>query len=229
MDTVDLVHRTNGTFTQQFVMDAWADLYDFTAGHWHSHLRRQIESTVALYEWSTENGNITYEETNAHGEIAFTINPSIGDVLRIGNTQFVFGASDGIMIGTDLSETMYNIVTFLRASSDLDVVRCDYGIVSGGDVEVLVITYRTAGMLGNSFPFDTNVAGNAVSGETLMGGGGLLTMTAPVDDLTRFIGIYFYDVRFQSDAGPMTPIVGGQITFEEGVTRDTIEPVSETV
>lgn len=223
MDTYDIVHRTNGTFVQQFIMDLWADLYDFTAGHWHAHLRKQVESKVALYEWSTENGNITYEESFANGEITFTINPEIGDTLTLGATVLQFGVSGGLPIGTDLASTLSGVREYLSASDDVDVSRCDYMVLTGN---ILVIIYKTSGSLGNSFIIDTTVAGNFKSGDKLSGGGGLLTLTAPVDDLSRFVDDYYYDVRFQADTGVMTPIVGGIITFEEGVTRDTIEPIS---
>ena len=51
----------------------------------------------------------------------------------------------------------------------------------------------------------------------------MLTMEAPVEDIEMFTGDYVYDVRFQGDNSTFVPIVGGIITFEQGVTRDVQE------
>ena len=206
---------------QTFTLDAWCDLYDFTLGHWHSMLRKQIESAIAHYEWSTENANLTYSETLAHGEIAFTLNPEIGDTLTIGTAVLEFGVTDGIMIGDSLAETLTNLLSFLNTSTDPEVLKCTYTVSSGTELGII---FRTSGSLGNVFPIDVIVAGAVASDETLTGGGGMLVMIAPVEDLQIFVGDYYYDVRWQADDGTLVPLVGGIITFELGVTRDTQEP-----
>jgi len=223
MDILDITHRTNGTFVQTFVLDAWADLYDFSLGHWHAMLRKQVESAIAHYEWSTENGKIEYDETLAHGEITFVSNPVLGTSVTIGSTVVEFGASDGVPIGVNLAATLTNLLTYLNNSDDADIVRCTYTVIAG---TILKLTYFTAGSLGNAFPIDTDVAGADTSGDTLTGGGGTLTLRAPVEDIETFFGDYFYDVRFQvpdTNGEVLVPIVGGVITFEKGVTRDTVE------
>jgi hypothetical protein len=226
MDTLNISHQTNGTFVETFTLDAWCDLYDFSAGHWHSMLRKEIASAIAHYEWSTENGRITYSETYAHGEILFTSNPEVGDTITIGATIVYFGATDGVMIGTDLDATMASLLEFLQASDDPELLACTYAIAFGFEGAELTVTYGTTGSLGNSFPIDSTVAGSTLSGETLTGGGGVLVMRAPVEDIESFDGVYYYDVRWQGDDGTMVPVVGGTITFSAGVTRDTQEIAS---
>lgn len=219
MDALDITAKTNATFVQTFGLDAWCDLYDFSLGHWHSMLRKTIESHIALYEWSTENGRIEYFETYAHGEITFTINPVPGTSVTIGTTSVEFGSD--VVIGASLNATLTNLLAFLRASTDADILHCTYSVTSGS---ILNIVFATTGGLGNSFPIDTDVAGATKSDDILSGGGGMLTMTAPVEHIETFAGDYFYDVRFQyttTDEIVYVPVVGGVMTFELGVTRDT--------
>jgi len=224
MTPLDIVHQTNGTFTQIFVLDKWCDLIDFSTGHWHAMLRKTVTSSVAHYEWSTENGNLTYAQTFAHGEIEFTSNPSIGATLLFGSAVVEFGATDGVAIELDLHGTMANLLAYLNASTDADLLRCVYSITYTTDGATLSLIYKTTGSLGNTFPIDHTTPGATASGEVLSGGGGVLTLTAPVEDVSAFTGEYVYDVRFQTeDEMLMVPIVGGMITFEQGVTRDVQE------
>jgi len=221
MDVYNIEHQTNSTFAQTFVLDAWCDLYDFSIGHWHSHLRRQLASAVVHYEWSTENGMIEFDESNAVGWISFTNNPDIGEAIMIGATVVEFGASDGVVIGATLAVTLANLLAYLEASVDEDLSRCTYDISAGNTLNII---YGTTGGLGNSFPIEATVAGSTKSGEFLAGGGGVLTMTAPVEDVETFDGDFYYDVRWQAIETGRTfyiAVVGGVITFIRGVTRDT--------
>jgi hypothetical protein len=221
VDVYDIEHRTNGTFVQSFELSRWCDLYDFNAGHWHAMLRKQTTSAIAHFEWSTENGLLEYSDTYAQGNIAFAINPVLGTNLLIGATVVEFGATDGPAIGLTLAATMANLLAFLEASDDDDIHRCTYSITTGS---ILNITYNSTGSLGNAFPIATNAASAITSGDFLQGGGGIVTLTAPVEDIETFDGEYFYDVRFQmeiTDGILYAPIVGGTITFVPGVTRDT--------
>jgi hypothetical protein len=218
MDVLDIDAQTNGTFVQSFNLIEWCDLYDFSTGHWHAMLRKAIDNAIAHYEWSTEGGNIFYADTRAHGEITFTTNPEIGETLMIGATIVEFGATDGVVIGLTRAETVANLLAYLNASTDPDIVKCTYNVISGA---ILNIEYMTSGTLGNAFPIAVGVSGATKSGDTLSGGGAVLTLTAPVADVGEFTGEYVYDVRWQSDAGLLVPVVGGAITFTPGVTRDT--------
>ena len=140
MDTFDITHRTNATFVQTFVLTTWCDLYDLSEGHWHAMLRRTVESAVVHYEWSTEAGNLNYEETRAFGEITFTTNPVPGDTLMIGATIIHFPGD--VAIGAGLANTLANLLAFLEASTDEDINHCDYAVTSG---TVLTMEYKTAG------------------------------------------------------------------------------------
>lgn len=225
MDEVNIVQRTNATFVQTFALGTWCDLYDLSSGHWHAMLRKQVASAVAHYEWSTEAGNLTYEETRAYGEITFTLNPEVEDTVMIGATIIQFGMPGGVVIGASLAITLANLLAFLRASDDDDILRCNYDAVTG---TVLVIEYKTSGTLGNRFVFDTDVAGASTSGDTLIGGGAIVTLEAPMEDMSSFSGDYVYDLRWQSDVEKLyVPMVGGTITFETGITRDVQEPTVE--
>ena len=220
MDEYSFACKTNGTFVQTFALDAWADLYDFTEGHWHAMLRKEIASPIAHYEWSTENGRITYAQTFAHGEITFNANPILGNNLTLGLAVVEFGGT-GVTIGDTLAETMQNLLSYLAVSVDENIQRCDYSLTPITSGAILEITYKTAGMLGNAFAIDVD-ANATRSAATLTGGGGMLTLEAPMSDIEAFRGDYYYDIRFQIPEDDLyVPIVGGVITFEQGVTRDT--------
>ena len=225
MNTLDIEHQTNGTFTQTFALDAWSDLYDLSDGHWHSMLRTDVESAIAHYEWSTENGGIEYSQTLAHGEITFTINPTPDSNITIGTTVVIFGTD--VVIGLNLAATMTSLRTFLDASDDENISRCTYSVTPITSGSVLNMVYKTAGTLGNAFPFATTVPGSTPSNEDELfeGGGSMLTMVAQVEDIAVFVGDYFYDVRFQGNNGILVPVIGGMITFTQGVTRDTQDEI----
>lgn len=212
--------QTNGTFAVSFEMSAWADLYDLTEGTFHSQLRETIASPVVLLEWSSAKGNISYNQTLANGWIAFASNPLNGQTITIGSTEIAFieagpAVGNQIVIAGNLPATLTSLLSFLSASLDADIVKCTYKIVS----TTLNVEYKTAGTLGNLFAIATGVADSTISGATLSGGGGILTMLADINQISEFSGAYYYDVRYETSSA-IAPLFGGTITFTQGVTRD---------
>ena len=219
MLTANLTQQTNANFVQMFMLTPWADLYDLTQGGFRAQLRDVVSDPIALYEWSTANGNIGYSQTLANASITFTGNPSPNDIIMLGTTTVTFVASGAtglqVNVGGSLSVTLASLVTFLNASLDNQISRCTYSGTAGS---ILNITYDTAGTLGNAFPIAA-LSATAPVPPTLSGGGGLLTMTAPVRDIEEFNGTYYYDCRYEN--GPiLTVLFGGTIQFIQGVTRD---------
>ena len=230
METANLSQQTNENFLQSFVLTDWSALYDFTVGGFRSHLRDVIPDPISLYEWaspsvdSTAPGLITFSATRANGFVSYATNLVAADTLLLGATsvQIVASGATGnqVNVGLSLALTLSNLVNFLASSADPQISLCTYS-VSGGNV--LNITYKTPSTLGNSFTIAATSSGATTSANTLTGGGGLLTMSAPVSDIEEFNGVYFYDVRYEN---PPTYAVlfGGTITFTQGVTRDaTVE------
>jgi hypothetical protein len=225
MDTADLTFNTNGNFVQSFVLTSWADLYDLTSGVFYSQMRLHANENVVLYEWSTANGRINYSQTRATGSITFTLNPTALDHILLGSTLVTFVTSGAVgnqvNIGATLPLTMANLLSFLTASTDPQIMQCSYSIASS---QVLQVVYNTPGTLGNAFAIDAIGGGSTVSNllKTLQSGGAAITLIAPVEDIEEFLGDYVYDVRFQIELTNFyVPIVGGIMTFVQGVTRDT--------
>jgi hypothetical protein len=201
-------------------MDAYASLYNFSVGNFRAQLRDAIANNFNLYEWNPANNNITYSQSSANGFITYTVNPSTLDTVTLGSTivTWVTGTPTGLQvkIGTTLASSIANFVTFANASLDSQISQCTY---SGSGGTVLNIVYKTRGLAGNAFPIAAAGSSLTVSGATLTGGGGLLTLTASVAAIEQFNGTYFYDVRWEN--GPTIAVLfGGTIVFVEGVTRD---------
>jgi hypothetical protein len=214
----DLVQQTNGTFNFPFVLTAWADLYPLgTQGVFHAEMRDAVDDPVALFEWSTAKGNLTYSQSLANGFISFTANPPAGvpgQIIQLGSSLVTFGTD--VPIGDTLPQTLASLLAFLQASIDSQIASCTYSVSAS---TILNVVFTTAGTLGNAFVLNTAVSGASVSGPTLTGGGGLLTMTANVTDIENFDGVYYYDCRWENGS-EMVPLFGGTITFVQGVTRD---------
>jgi hypothetical protein len=226
VEIANLAQQTNENFVQSFVLTDWSALYDFTIGGFRSHLRDVISDSVSLYEWASPgvdpsaHGLITYSATLANGFVTYTINPVATDTLQLGSSIITFVTSGAVgnqvNLGLSRALTMTALLNFLASSADPQISLCTYS-VSGGSV--LNVTYKTVSTLGNTFTIAASSSGATTSADTLTGGGGLLTMSAPISDLEELNGVYFYDVRYEN---PPTYAVlfGGTITFTQGVTRD---------
>ena len=220
VDTANLTFPTNGNMVQTFVMDAYASLYNFSVGTFRSQLRDQIADPVTLYEWSAANSNLTFSQSFANGNITYTTNPSATDTVVLGSTTVTWVSSsptgNQVLIGATLALSLANFCAFANASLDSQIVKCTY-TASGGTI--LNIVYKSAGVSGNVFPIASTGSAATASGATLTGGGGVLTLTAPVVALEEFNGVYYYDVRYENGS-TLAVLFGGTMTFTQGVTRD---------
>lgn len=222
MDTVDLLAQNNDSFVFSRILTPWADLYDLDAGTFRAQMRKSADDHVVFYEWSSADGRIALATTAANGTVSFTLNPTNGKTLTLGQTvvTLVTPSTDHplgneVAIGINLGATLINLLAFLHASIDIDIAQCSYD-VAGTD---LAIVFKTNGTLGNLFQLATNVTGATASGETLSGANAELTMSAPWEDLRLFVGEYVYDCRFELGADVRVSLFGGTITWNEGVTR----------
>ena len=221
VDTANISFPTNGTMVQSFVLTQWADLLDLSSGKFHMQMRVGVGDAVVDYEWSTDNGNIAYSQTKANGFIVFTENPGIGSSITLGTSTVAFVTSapvgNQVMIRDTLAHTLSDLRAFLQASVDPQISQCDYAI---GSASTLIVTFNTAGTLGNLFAIDTTVGGSTASGLMLSGAGGMAVISAPVEHIENFSGDYVYDLRWEFDDTLLVPLLGGIITFVQGVTRD---------
>ena len=64
------------------------------------------------------------------------------------------------------------------------------------------------------------MGGSTASGLMLSGAGGMAVISAPVEHIENFSGDYVYDLRWEFDDTLLVPLLGGIITFVQGVTRD---------
>jgi hypothetical protein len=112
---------------------------------------------------------------------------------------------------------MTSLVAWLNGSTDPQISLASYSASGSG---ILNVSYDNAGTVGNLFPIGASSSGVTVSNPTLQGGGGLLTLTAPISDICNFLGNFVYDCRWESlDGSTIVTLFGGQISFTQGITR----------
>jgi len=221
MDEINLQAVNTATFVFNQSLSAWAPFYPLSEAAFRSYMRKTPEDPVVLYEWSTDNGRITFAATAANAIIAYEQNPAPDDTLTLGSSIVTFVASptggNNVAIAPTLTGTLANLLAFLQASHDSQISRCSYA-VAGFE---LSIAFNNTTLAGNLFAIAASTANAAVSSPTLLGAGGMITMTAPLGDLEDFVGDYSYDVRLElgSSASIVVPLFGGTITLTEGVTR----------
>lgn len=117
--------------------------------------------------------------TPASGTVTFSNNPSAADTLTIAGTQITFVASGAtgnqVNIGSSLAVTLSNLLTLLQGSSDINLVKCTYGM-SGSVLTVYANQFTNsgaqAGTGGNSLALAKSSSVITLSGATLTGGVG---------------------------------------------------------
>lgn len=220
MDAVNLQADNAATFIYTRSLAAWDSRYPLSQGAFVGYLRRSVDDSAVLYQWSIANSRLRFDEEYAVGDIQYGANPSAGDVLVLGATivEFVAGspAENQVQIASTLVGTMADLITFLSGSDDTEIDQCRYALNGGTDLK---ITYKVLGASGNNFKFSTTVAQAVASGSSLSGGGGVLKLMSPVGDVSAFSGDYVYDVRWFLN-GEVVPFFGGTMTFVDGVTRN---------
>lgn len=220
MDTVNLGAINSASFAFSRIMTPWSALFPLATGKWRAYMRAVLDDPVVLYQWSTDNGLIQYGPSYANTVFAFTQLPLPNqETMTLGTTlvQFTSGPAADLMVpvGPTIGATVVNLFAMLQASADPQVNLCTYQ-VNGNE---LLVQYKTTDPAGNEFAVAETNSNNAPLGPTLSGAGGLLTMTAPIEDIDNFEGTYIYDVRWEGPDGTVIQIFGGSITFSPGVTR----------
>jgi hypothetical protein len=108
----------------------------------------------------------------AFGSVTYSVNPTAAATVTIGGTAVTYVSAlttgNQILIGSTLSATLANAVTFLNQSTDVNLSKAVYSVNSAGTA--LQIVYKTAGTGGNAFTLAGSVG--TVSGATLSGGSG---------------------------------------------------------
>ena len=168
---------------------------------------------TGLTAWTPYYISASLIETNSF-QVAATPN---GSVITTSGTQSGISTALGgntVLIGATLVQTLANLLAFLTASLDAWISQCTYSVTG----YTLGIIFKTTTQAGNYFALATSTENATPSGETLYGGGGMLTMSSPVGDLANFLGDFSYDVRWEYE-GSVIYIFGGTITLSQGITR----------
>ena len=228
------------SFAQAVDVTAFAPLYNLGAGIFRAQMREFAASPIIEYEWSTENGQILYTITPANAAIAFTVNPIATQTLTIGATTvtFVSSGASGLQVNVagSLSGTLSNLMTFLGASSDSQILLCSYQLLG----TTITLTAVAPGWQGNSIAIATTVLGASISNPaipagsstpptTLAGGSHTVTLLAPVADVFNFgpttneltgLGVYAFDCRLETSGVNFAVLFGGTIQWDQGVARE---------
>lgn len=121
-----------------------------------------VNSTVSFLEAPTATGKVT-----------FAGQPADGNTLTLNGTTTTFVDADPgageVLIGGNLAATLANLLTFLRASEDAQLVKFEY-MVSGS---ILYLNAAASGAGGNALTLARVGANMTVSGATLAGGSGV--------------------------------------------------------
>jgi hypothetical protein len=222
MDVVDIGAINSASFAFSRLMAPWSAIFPLATGKWRAYMRNVLDDPVVLYQWSTDNGQIAFVPSYANTVFVFTQNPLPNqETMTLGTSLVQFttnpSSSSGLQVQVEatLGATLASLLAVLQASVDPQVALCTYQL---NDNELLV-QYATTDTAGNAFAVAESNSNNAPLGPTLYGAGGLLTLTAPIEDIDGFLGNYVYDVRWEGPDGTIMQIFGGTLTFSEGVTR----------
>jgi flagellar hook-associated protein 1 FlgK len=101
-------------------------------------------------------------DVTASGTIKFSGIPSIGDQININGSIFTFvavaGANDQITIGATLPATLTNMVAKLNAINAITSGKADKATYVSNGADSIVITYKSAGSIGNTFSLSATFA-----------------------------------------------------------------------
>jgi hypothetical protein len=137
-------------------------------------------AVIAAPGLSPEQLNNIAGPTPASATAVFSANPAASDTLTIGGTAITFVASGAtgtqVNIGSSLAVTMSNLLTFLQASTDVNLVKFTYA-ASGANTLYLyanqfALSGANAGTAGNTLTIAKLSTAITLSGATLSGGTG---------------------------------------------------------
>lgn len=155
-------------------------------------------SSGATCVWTGMNFEIISENTGpgafATGTVQLTGNPTAADTLTLGGTAITFVASSPtgpqVLIGGTNLVTLANLLAFLQASSDTNLIKCNYSTLGN----TLTLTYKVIGTGGNSFTLAKSSTAITVSAADLAGGAvtssvGYATATGSGTDISHMTGL----------------------------------------
>jgi hypothetical protein len=106
----------------------------------------------------------------AVGNINFSVNPSNNDTITLNGTVVTFKSvspvGNQVLIGATLAATLVNLLAFLQASIDANIIK----FICGINGNLLTLVAVTPGVPGNSLTIAASAA--VASGGTLIGGSG---------------------------------------------------------
>lgn len=187
----------------------------------------------------------------AAGFIKFTATPGDGDTVTLNGTIITFRAANPgageVLIGDTLLSTVANLLAFLRASTDTQLIKCVYDAAG----LIISVTYAVVGVAGNAFTLAISSVGNTVSGATLTGGldpaefaftildqvtnTGQVKMSLPqvqVDTISasvsgglnvkRLLTPYVYDVKMKDTSAKQSRILEGLVYVSPQATQEAL-------
>lgn len=162
----------------------------------------------------------------------FSANPAAADTLTIGNTvvTFVAGSPTGtqVQIGATQAATIANLLTMLRASADINLVKFAYS-VSGSVLTVNASQYASTGSFagtgGNALTIAKASTAITLSGATLVGGTGTwqifwTNLAAAINSGTPYQGPSFYVIA-SALTSTIAPILSTSVTLTGGTDGAT--------
>lgn len=137
-------------------------------------LANSYMGVVAFPGKSAEQFNNVLGPVIASGTATFAANPVATDTLSIAGSTITFVASGAtglqVNIGSSLAITLSNLLTFLQASTDVNLVKCTYSLFSS--VLNIYASTANAGTAGNALTLAKVSTAITLSGATLTGGTG---------------------------------------------------------
>jgi hypothetical protein len=137
---------------------------------------------AAITAVSISNGNAAFGAyATAVGNISFSSNPAASSTITLGGTVVTFGTD--VTIGATLPATLINLLAFLEASVDANLVKFSYSIADNSNK--LLLYAKLTGTTGNALTLAASTvpaSHGTVSGANLSGGTGTynaLAWTAP--------------------------------------------------
>jgi phage tail sheath gpL-like len=198
---------------------------------------------AAAYRANDPFGEVWYlplsDNAPAVGTVTFSANPAPSDTLTLNGSAvtFVSALTSGlqVLIGSTLAATLANLLAFLQASADTQLVKFTYSIVGS----VLNLTAVTRGTGGNSLTLAKSSTAIAVSGATLSGGvtgvaatGTIVATAAPTANGTLHLYIAGVYVPVTITSGMTTTQVATAIAAAVNAINDlpvTASPSTATV
>jgi hypothetical protein len=176
-----------------------------------------------LYVVTYDGGYITAGQSKAKGTLTFTDQPSASETFVLNNTTVtaVSGTpvSNEYQIGTNLSDTLNNLVTALLAGSESTNLSRAERIGS-----TVVITWGEEGTAGNSIVFTESIANATADGSGTLGGtqaGVAKTLPDAVEDAAVMLTVKRYRRKGKDPGVKSNKLLSHAVTYAGPSTRDS--------